>query len=100
MNGANPSFVAREAERMAQNASGRQAMILNYLAIGCMVATALPVVLHAFSAVFRPTNHLTHTQRLNMERIGRMLDERSMWEGDRRGPERDGGHPDPYPRRM
>jgi hypothetical protein len=95
-----PSFVAREAERMAQNASGRQAMILNYLAIGCMVATALPVVLHAFGAVFRPTSHLTHAQRLNMERVGRMMDERSMWAGDRRGPEREGGHPDPYPRRM
>lgn len=84
MNAANPSFVAREAERMAQNASGKQAMLLNNLAIGCMVAMALPSFLQAFSAVFRPLGHLTHAQRLNMERIGRQFDERSMWSGDRR----------------
>jgi hypothetical protein len=28
--------------------------------------------------------HLTHVQRLNMERVGRQADERSMWAGDRR----------------
>ncbi len=84
MNAVSPSFVAREAERMAQNASGKQAMLLNHIAVGCMVAMALPAVLQAFSAVFRSTNHLTHAQRLNMERVGRQIDENSMWEGDRR----------------
>ena len=69
---------------MAQNASGRQAMVLNHIAVGCMVAMALPAVFQAFSSVFRATEHLTHTQRLNIERAGRQLDERSMWGGDRR----------------
>jgi hypothetical protein len=83
MNTVNPSFVAREAERMAQNASGKQAMLLNHIAVGCMVAMALPAVLQAFSAVFRPMGLLTRAQRLNMERVGRQLDERGMWEGEK-----------------
>ena len=69
---------------MAQNASGKQAMLLNHIAVGCMVAMALPAVFQAFSSIFRATEHLTHAQRLNMERVGRRLDERSMWAGDRR----------------
>jgi hypothetical protein len=84
MNAVNPSFVAREAERMAQNASGKQAMFLNQIAIGCMVLMALPCAIQAAQSIFRPISHLTHAQRINMERVGRRLDERSMWAGDRR----------------
>lgn len=83
LNPASPSFVAREAERMAQNTNGRQAMLLNHIAIGCMVLMALPCAIQAVQSVFRSSDHLTHAQRVNMERVGRKLDERSMWEGDR-----------------
>ncbi len=85
---------------MAQNASGKQAMLLNQIAIGCMVLMALPCAIQAFNAIFRTTDHLTHVQRLKMGRVGRQIEERSMWAGDRRGQEREGGNPDPSPRRM
>ena len=34
------------------------------------------------------------------DELMRIHDRRSRWPGDQRGMERDGGHPDPYPRRM
>lgn len=83
MNGVNPSFVAREAERMAQGASGKQAMVLNQIAVGCMVLMALPCVIQAVDSVIRTYGHLTHAQRANMDRVGRHLDERSVRGGDR-----------------
>lgn len=69
---------------MAQNTSGRQAMLLNHIAIGCMVLMALPCAIQALHSIFRSSDHLTHAQRLNMERAGRQIDERSLWAGDRR----------------
>ncbi len=84
MNGIGPSFVAREAERMAQNASGKQAMLLNQIAVGCMVLMALPCAVHAIDSLVRTFGQLTHSQRVNMERVGRKLDERSVQPGDRR----------------
>lgn len=72
------SFVAREAERMAQNSDGKRAMLLNHIALGCMVAMALPCVLQSFSAVFRGVEGLSHVQRVNHERVGRRLHDREM----------------------
>lgn len=37
---------------MAQYACEKQAMLLNHIAIGCMVAMALSAVLQAFGSVF------------------------------------------------
>lgn len=80
----NIPFVMREAERMGQVANGKQAMLLNHIAVGCMVLMALPCAVQAVNSIFRSSEHLTHAQRLNMERAGRQMDERSSWPGDRR----------------
>lgn len=47
---ANPSFVAREAERMARDAAPFNAMLYNHLALFCMVMLAFPAAAQAINA--------------------------------------------------
>lgn len=67
--------IFREAERAAQNAEGKRAMFFNQIALGCMVAMALPCVLQSFAAVFRSIDSLTHAQRVKHERLEHRLDD-------------------------
>ena len=60
---ANPSFVAREAERMAQNAAPFQATLLNYLALGCMFMMAFPCAAQALKAVKELVSDDRHESR-------------------------------------
>jgi hypothetical protein len=46
----NPLFAAREAERMARNSSAEHALLLNYLALGCMAMMAFPCAIQALKA--------------------------------------------------
>lgn len=79
----NPLFAASQVQGMATQMPNQKL---------AFTLTGLSVALVGMM-VFREMSHCLREQF-------REHDRRSMWPGDRRGPAREGGHPDPSPRRM
>lgn len=86
------AFIAREAERMSRATEGKKSELLSQIAVGCMVAMALPAFFQSvgilfkgicgFEGIGRDRGDLSHVQRLRMRDVGRRLDEREHRRSD------------------